>query len=260
VTPVHDALDMDIDLFEGDYWDDVSEDVLAVCRSVAECFAPAIAEKPVGPILVERKRLSGFSLKHRLTPAETGKALIWVYVPDRDRADWPAPLAYDFAYEFCGVLGNLRPQPLRPLPRRLGCINASLCEMGAMFALRAMSRASGDSHASRLTTFLDSILGRPEHTLPAGKTFTVWLASVLPSLEKDYPYAIEKHKDYIVIARQLLPIFEADTEAWRAIRYLDLWDIKGDPSFAEYFSAWRSVTPSMYHDVLDRIRHSLSDR
>lgn len=222
------------------------EDIRVVCISAAQCFAPAISERPVEPIRVEPDS-KGIPLT-RFERLETGQVAIEMAV----RGNVWSQLAFQFAHEFIHVLANFR----RPFKHPTKWIEECLCEAGSLFALCAMARRwrieppyrqwadyadSLDEYASKRRADMD------------GDTFPDWLAAQLPKLELD----ALRRADNIVVASRLLPIFQADPEIWRAVRYLNLWTIKDDVPFDVYFETWRSVTPIQHHAAVDRIEQCL---
>jgi len=226
------------------------ENIRQVCLSVAQCFDTAIVEQFVEPIRVEPSELGNpRTLFDRL---DTGQ--VRVLLSARERL-W-SKFAYQFAHEFCHVLANFRPPKVHPT----AWIEESLCETSSLFALRAMAcrwrteppYQEWASYAPALHDYAESLLTDPNYDVPEGQMFTGWLTRSLPSLEYDDPR--ERRADYTVVARQLLPIFEGNPDAWRAVRYLNLWN---PVASVDYFEAWRSAAPLQHHAVVNQIEQCL---
>lgn len=232
------------------------ERIRDVCLLVAHCFDPAIAEKFLEPIRVEPTRHLDDPPLARHERIDTGQIVIEMAI----RGPKWNQLVYQFAHEFCHVLANFR----RPKVHPMAWFEESLCETSSLFALRAVARTwreappDGEeaSYADHLSPYASDLLAKHEHQLPASEAFAEWLPRLLPSLEKD-PV---RRADNTIIASHLLPIFEADPEAWRAVRYLNLWSAKKDVPLDKYFDTWRSVTPVQHHAAVTRIEHCLVSR
>src|ERR1035437_8278493 len=93
-------------------WDEARpEDIREVCLSVAHCFDPAIAEKPLEALRVEPARsLFPPVPLTRFKRVETGQVAIEIAVRGRN---WNQ-LAYQFGHEFFHVLANFRPPLVHP--------------------------------------------------------------------------------------------------------------------------------------------------
>ena len=70
---------------------------------------------------------------------------------------------------------------------------------------------------------------------------------------------LARRADNVVVASRLLPVFEDSPEAWRAVRYLNLWDATDDASLEEYFANWRDAAPARLHAVIDRLERRLAE-
>jgi hypothetical protein len=125
-------------------------------------------------------------------------------------------------------------------------VEESLCEVASLYALIAISKRLPNEAASRVFRNC-ATANADDHTELRGEPFAKWLARTRPALDAN----CYRRKDNTLIALHLLPIFESSPEAWSAVRHLGLWPAD---SRLEYFAAWRSVTPSRLHGVIDRVQ------
>ncbi len=241
-------------VIEGDWGGASTSDLLAVVGSTAECFEHGISETVVEAIQIEPTPAPEDVPITLFSRSETGQVRILLNV----RGTLWARLAYQFAHEFCHVLANFRP----PLHHPSKWIEESLCELSSLYALRSMARRwqnaapyrNWTSYAPHLADYAEERCRRAEHQLPAGMAFPDWLTSRLPLLQSDSV----RRADNTIVACRLLPVFEHDEDAWRAIRYLNLWDATRSDSVEHFCNGWRSVTPIELRPLVDRIEDCLT--
>jgi hypothetical protein len=169
-----------------------------------------------------------------------------------------AQYSFQFAHEFCHALANYAnssEQTIADTPNSNLWLEESLCETASLFSLQAMSRSweiSPPSPALRgyapwLADYVRQRLALPGYRLPARTSFSLWFRQHQPGLRKD-----PGHRDWnTIIARQLLPIFEAEPAGWEAVTFLNRGPSKGDLSLSEHFAQWRANCP-------DRLRQFVS--
>lgn len=240
---------------EGDWGVARTEDIAAVLRSTAQCFQAAVEERTVDPVLVEPSGVGENVPRSLFDRAKGGETRVHLHVRGRH---W-AQFAFQFGHEFCHVLSNHRVMADRPF----GWINECLCETASLYALRSMARTWETSppypnwrdYAPSLGKYAAERCAEPQHTLPDGVAFSAWLAARLSFLEADPG----KRADNVVIAKRMLPVFEQRPDAWRAVRYLNLWDAAKDTSLQQYFAHWRDASPARLRADIDRIERALRD-
>ena len=228
-------------------------DIRAVCESAAACFEQAVTEKPLEAIRIEPGDLGHPRTVYERTPA----GQIRVRLSARERY-W-AKFVYQFAHEFVHVLANL--PRAEPASRAGGWIDESLADAGSLYALRRMARewtarAPYDhwrAYAPAFGAYAAAHLAEPAHQRPAGESFAAWLAPRLPALEAD----LSRRAEQTIVARQLLPVFEGDPAAWRAVRALNLFE---PAPFPAVLDAWRAAVPVRDRAVVDRIASALAVR
>jgi len=245
-----------IEILNADWGGGMPADIEVVVRSVAVCFEQALAERPIEPIRVEPTFHAGDPPMTAFERTPSGQVRVLINARGRHWAQY----VYQFAGELCHVLANFR----APLRHPWKWIEESLCEVASQFAISCLSRswqmsppyAHWASFASAFTQYLGEHYSKPEHVLPTGEPFCDWLGSRLHQLKLD----AGRRADNTIIARELLPIFEQDPDAWRAVRYLNLVDNSQALSVAEYFRCWRQATPVSHHRHVDAVEGRLTCR
>jgi hypothetical protein len=173
-----------------------------------------------------------------------------------------AQLAYQFAHEFGHVLADSR---TFPLPHdRCSWIEEALCSAASIVALKEMAAKwavtppypNWAAYAPELRTYLDNHLSEADHCLPEGVSFAEWLRGKRPLLEAEgetrtdiTPIAGE----LVVIAKELVPILESDTTAWKAIRRLHDQTRTADTTPEEHLAAWQASCPKSQRAVVERL-------
>jgi hypothetical protein len=156
-----------------------------------------------------------------------------------------AQLAFQFAHEFCHVLANIL--TWRGPRDRFAWIEEVFCESASLVALRAMAMIWAKEppypnwldYAIHLESYAADRMADPAQSLPAGLIFSNWMAQHLPLLESDPG----RREDNTVIAKELLPIFETDSNGWRAIRHLHTWKPPSTATLAEFLDGWEHSSP-----------------
>ena len=92
-------------------------------------------------------------------------------------------------------------------------------------------------------------LAKPEHQLPADTTFLAWFRQNEPALRAN---SMLREKN-VIIARQLLPLFEADPAGWPAVCYLNLGAHQQGKPLAQHFAEWQANSPAELRPFLTRL-------
>jgi len=247
-------MNLSISVIEGDWGDALTADVNEVVKSVAKCFEGAVLERPVEAIYVEPNSGNKDSPITLFDRAKSGEIRVILNVRD---ILWNQ-LAFQFAHELCHVLSNFKP----PAHHSSKWLDESLCETSSLFALRAMAMSwqhsppypNWASYAPNFTKYFEGRYNDPGHQLPTGVAFQQWLDSQLPLLQDDS----KRRADNTLVALQLLPVFEEDADAWRAVRYLNLWDESRDSTVQNFCTHWRETVPPRLCYIVDRIEYRLT--
>jgi hypothetical protein len=166
-------------------------------------------------------------------------------------------LSYQFAHEFCHVLADVTTWQ----NDGFAWLEESLCEMASLCALRSLARTwptrppqpEWRGYAPKLGKYADWRMYDQARTLPAGVSFCSWLAARLPLLQAD----AERRDDNTIVAKQLLPLFEARPAAWRALRYLHASVREEGTTLVAFLGSWRQACPADLQGVVERIAELL---
>jgi hypothetical protein len=171
-----------------------------------------------------------------------------------------AQYAFQFAHEFCHALANYsnNPQQLVRYPRQANLwLEESLCETASLFTLRTMSRSWQSSppypawrgYARWLSDYAEQRIARPEHQLPAGTPFLVWFQQNQSALRQNS----DMRDRNMIIAIQLLPIFESQPRGWEAVAFLNRGSSDANESLAQHLAEWRSHCPENLRPFVARV-------
>lgn len=169
-----------------------------------------------------------------------------------------AQYSFQFAHEFCHALANYANNSRRTIsdtPNANLWLEESLCETASLFSLQAMSRIwethppnpALREYAPWLVDYVQQRLALPEHHLPA--LFAAWFHEHQSALRK-----AAGHRDWnTIIARQLLPIFEAEPDGWEAVTFLNRGRSNGGQSLSDHFAQWRANCPDRLRPFVSKL-------
>ncbi len=126
---------------------------------------------------------------------------------------------------------------------------SSSCGAWARPGARDRPARSGKATPSALADFATERLAKPDHQLPAGQSFAEWFRSNEPALREN---AALRDKN-VIIARQMLPLFEATPAGWGAVPYLNLGKRQKHKPLAQYFAEWQAASPAEVRPFLARL-------
>ncbi len=172
---------------------------------------------------------------------------ITIQLTVRDRK-W-AKFAYQFTHEFCHVLSDY--ERLGDNPNNW--FHETLCELASVFTLRRMAERwpimppypNWADYACALSDYADDLLADENHQLPEGLTLATWLPIHENELSQD-PYLRDKN---VIVACQLLPLFETYPSGWNAVRNLP--DSEG--FLMEYLADWHKRVDREYKSFVNRL-------
>lgn len=174
-------------------------------------------------------------------------------------ARW-AQMAFQFGHEFCHSLAQHSTVAVRgwhPARHANLWFEESLCEASSLFVLRRLAVTwqqnapyeAWRSYAPAMGKYAADRLARPEHQLPADTTFAAWFRANESSMREN---PVQREKD-VIVARQLLPLFEAEPAGWMAACYLNLGARQQGKSLAQHFSEWQGNCPPALRPFLARL-------
>jgi hypothetical protein len=183
---------------------------------------------------------------------------IRVGIASEDRR-W-AQMAFQFGHEFCHALAQHSAAAKRSWhpPRHANLwFEESLCEAGSLFVLRRLAVVwrtaapypNWQSYSGAMAQYASDRLARPEHGLPAGQSFGEWFRGSEAAMREN-PVLREKN---VIVARHLLPIFEAEPAGWEALCYLNLGKREQGKPLRQVFAEWRTASPEKLRLFIARV-------
>jgi hypothetical protein len=229
---------LSIRVSQGDWGGAELSNVEAVARSVVAGFHAYDEDESVD-ILLEPTPGEGDFPMALAVAGPSGEFVVRLNV----RGTLWARLVYQFAHEYCHVLADPRTFTFD----RSTWIEEALCETASLFALRHVAETWADAppypnwreYSVAHARYEAERVSDQARSLAPGEQFTTWLAQRRPLLEAD----AGRRDDNTIIAKELLPIFEADAAAWRALRYLH-----GSPRSCaqptDFMKSWAMACPA----------------
>ena len=232
---------------------------------VSDADVRAVLNSAMSEILryCTRAQLSDINVYHRTDHPQTNFARnsdAYVAIGLTAKSTYWAQYSFQFAHEFCHALANFSNHPqssVRYLKHANFWLEESLCETASLFTLRAMSRSwrkaprypAWRNYARWLDAYAEERIAMSSHQLPKGASFLAWFVANEPALRRN---SASRDKNTI-IAKQLLPVFESDPQAWEAVTFLNRASLDGNGSLRQYLRAWRSQCPPELRPFLDRL-------
>jgi hypothetical protein len=226
-------------------WRADPENVQAVLESTAQTLWRHFPGRALKPILVEPKggpivlyeRGDGGEYQVRLDTGDT----YW------------SQYAFQFAHEFCHILCNYDEDA-----HRNRWFEEAVCETASLYALRAMASQWKEEppypnwreYSAALSKYADERLEKSK--LPESQTLAQWLADHEADL---YQNATNREMN-LVVAAQLLPLFENSPTSWEAVTWLNAAKSTQSQTFAQYLTDWRRESPQRHHAFIRRLGES----
>ena len=170
-----------------------------------------------------------------------------------------AQYSFQFAHECCHALINYsNDERGQTRDRRYAnlWLEESLCETASLFTLRALSRswliappyATWRDYAPWFSVYATERLALPERRLPAGTSFVVWFRANEAALRQDST----RRGRNIVVAAQLLPIFEKEPRGWGTLAFFRR-TANPNQSLSQLFTRWRSGCPQELQSFITKL-------
>lgn len=171
-----------------------------------------------------------------------------------------AQMAFQFGHEFCHALAQhseVGKHGWHPVRHANLWFEESLCECSSLFVLRRLAVTWQQNppyeiwraYAPAMAAYASDRLAKPEHQLPTDTTFPAWFRQNEPALRAD---ANLREKN-VIIARQLLPLFESDPAGWPAVCYLNLGAHQQGKPLTQHFAEWQTNSPAELRPFLTRL-------
>ena len=253
LTLVANASALEIEVSKEDWGNAGEDDIKAVLQSAASAIYKHCLNTRIDTILVHRR----FDCPHtNFDRDSSGRIVIGLHTGDRYWAQY----AYQFSHEFCHVLAdhsNDWRKKWRSLDSPHLWFEECLCEAASLFTLRAMGQSwvvnppypNCRSFAPSLAEYAQDRIDDPAHALTPDETFQKWFQKH----EKELRHNWKQRNKNTIIAKQLLPLFEAEPEAWEAVTYINLVSRDPNMSFYDFLSNWKKITPKDHQPFIDKI-------
>jgi len=169
-----------------------------------------------------------------------------------------ARFAFQFGHEFAHALmdhSNGAKNPWRDVNHANQWLEECLCETASLFCLRSMAQTwqtkppypNWKSYAPALADYAAKRLAEAP-PIPDGPAFIAWFAAEQEEMRKRWT----RDKN-LVIARQLLPLFEATPQGWESLPALKLGTRDATKPLAAHLAEWRANAPFSQHAFITRI-------
>lgn len=132
----------------------------------------------------------------------------------------------------------------------------ALCETASLYVLRKMPEVwlldgvpAHAAYARNFSKYAEAVMAQPGGRLPEGQTFTEWFFDRQAVLRR----TPETRTFNLVVAKELLPLFEANPQGWEALCYLNhAEDISRKP-FQDFLNDWRDKCPEDLRPFVEKV-------
>jgi len=244
---------LEIEVDNGGWGKASPSDIRAIVISAADEVWPYCAGERIKPVRVyHRDDFPQTDFLHDWR----GRVRIGLHSDD---GHW-AQMAFQFGHEFCHALAQHSAVALHGWhpPRHANLwFEESLCETSSLFVLRRLAATWQEhppyenwrSYAPAMAKYAADRMALPEHQLPANTTFQEWFRQNEASMRAN---AALREKN-VIVARQMLPIFEAEPAGWDAVCYLNLGAHLPGKSLVQHLAEWQTNSPAAVRPFVTKI-------
>jgi hypothetical protein len=241
-APTLSAAELDIRPNRKADWSADPDNVRAVLESAAKTLTQHFPERKLAPILVDPR--GGPIVLFERGPAGEYRVRL-----DTGATYW-SQYAFQFAHEMGHILANYREDP-----HRNKWFEEAICETASLYALRDMAKTwktnapynNWRGYSTSLAAYADERLAASK--LPEGKTLAAWFADHEAEL-----YQNSTNREFnLIVAGQLLPLFEEQPSRWEAISWLNAAESKQSQTLAEFLADWQRNSPERHRDFIREI-------
>ncbi|MCG8586151.1 MAG: hypothetical protein MI757_15695 [Pirellulales bacterium] len=217
-----------------DKWKDGRENIQFVLNSTAKTLWRHFPDRRVGELLV-RPKGGPITLARR---GPKGERYVWL---DTGDAYW-----CQYTFQFAHEVGHVLTDNVHYDHRNMW-FEESLCEVCSLFALKQMAD-DWDKHANgRWKRFVPSIRQyvkdrMDQGKLPKGVNFQKWFEDELPNFYGNH----ELRTKNLIVAKELLTLFESEPKHLAAISYLNRGDILKHKQFDQFLANWHAHVPKAH--------------
>ncbi len=173
----------------------------------------------------------------------------------RVKLDVAGPFWAQYTFQFAHELGHIvcgyddDPHPQK-------WFEESLCETASLYVLRRSAEtwksnppyANWKGYSTSLAAYAEERLQKA--TIPDGLGLAAWYAANKAAWEAN----AEDRPRNLIIAAQLLPLFEADPRRWESLTWLNTETLGPKSSFAELLAAWEKHSPDRHKPFVREVR------
>ena len=193
-------------------------------------FAEITVEPKGGPLVLYKRGPQG---EHRVRLEVNGP--FW------------SQYAYQFSHEFCHILCNYKEGPNWNL-----WFEEAICEMASLYTLRTMGKTwekdapyrNWREYRTALTKYADKLIDDTE----VPRDLSRWFQDNRAALKKN---GTDRPKNRVV-AKAMLPIFEADPDLWGAVAYLTSVPDR-EIDFLDFLKEWQKASPKKYRGGIAKV-------
>ncbi len=162
-------------------------------------------------------------------------------------------IGYQLSHELCHVHANHADQR----GHRFKWLEESFCELASLCNLLQMGESWQTAPPlEHMRTFAPNHVTYVENTLNAIQipdNFEFWLQDNLDELMSS-PYLREKNS---IVGAKLKPLFTNDIKIWKAIGYLNCWEVGSLDSLTKYLTDWKDNCPEELQDSVVKLSNIL---
>jgi hypothetical protein len=223
-------------------WQADPENVKVVLESAAQTLMRHFPERKLAPIVVEPR--GGPIVLYERGPEGEYRVRL-----DTGETYW-SQYAFQFAHEMGHILSDYREHP-----HRNKWFEEAICETASLYALREMAKTwktdapydNWRGYAPSLAAYAQERIDSAQ--LPQGKSLAAWFADHKADL-----YTSSTNRELnLIVAAQLLPLFEAEPPRWEAIGWLNAADSTKSQTLAEYLADWERSSPERHRAFIRQI-------
>ena len=216
----------------GKNWGASTADVKAILNSAIKPLHSQFPDREFPTITVEPK--GGPIVLYKRGPEGENRVRLNVNGPF-----W-SQYAYQFSHEFCHILCNYKEGSNWNL-----WFEEAICEMASLYSLRRMGETwATDAPYPNWTSYRTSLTGYANKLIDGTEIpedLSKWFQTHREALRKT---GTDRPKNRVV-AKAMLPIFEAEPKLWGAVAYLNSVPDR-EVDFLDFLRDWQAAAPKKY--------------
>lgn len=236
---------------ETEPWGNASvEDLITIFENVIEEFYPFLDETVLPNKTVIIKSSSTIGIKHPMLHQKDNEDTMYLAQADTVWSDF----VFEFSHELCHHITNNDYNP----DDRFGWLEESFCELSSLFVLKRMQRRwKGNPPYEQWRGYADNFAGHAsrlitESSQKLDEPFLIWLDKYLDLLYHD-----RKSPLRMIVAIQLLPVFEANPELWKCMQYYSQVKYTDATTLHEFIEQWKTILPDDLKQPFEEIKKAL---